>query len=76
MGINRYMYKGYGTEYLTKSDCTPKMLFCKFGVTTTAKKIREVLANCEIGTITTGGYYIRKHSKVYSVAKLIELLGE
>ena len=65
-------YYGYGREWLTKSDLTPKTLR-RFGILANTKEIQAKADEAHDGWVATGGHGWVKHSKTYSISALREI---
>ncbi len=64
-------YRGYGREWLSKSDLKPKTLR-KYGIKATVKQINAKCGVAIDGYVMTGGCGHEKRVNCYSIAKLKE----
>ncbi len=76
--VSRYDKEGYGKDWLSKSDLTPKSLR-KYGIYATQKEINSVYKKSYLGSTLTKGvdYYNQVHVRhvgMFSIARLRDLL--
>lgn len=71
MGKSCFDYQGYRTQWLCKSDLTPKFLK-RYGIKASVKEIKTECVNAIDGSITIGGMGHQKHIYTYSIPLLIK----
>ena len=71
MGLSKFDYDGYGTDFIVKADCYDVgWMNFSLKIWATKKELLNALPNCACGWIKTGGNGHYKHVRVYSVHKL------
>lgn len=72
MGRSRSDYKGYGCQWLCKSDLTPKNLK-RYGIKASAKDIKNKSSIAIDGWVSTGGMGHSKRVSTYSIDVLKDI---